>query len=141
MCTYSGESVTKADAKKILSVINERWIIRMEVNANDKQINNMLTFLAKCGVSTQDCALAERYLNHEVGEEALEQFQQINFAAMTIPYSEREAFDSIMKELNRSEKRATCIQFLNVLFAIGHGSCSTLLSRSIIKDADRKSVV
>ena len=135
MCTYSGESVTKADAKKILSVINERWIIRMEVNANDKQINNMLTFLAKCGVSTQDCALAERYLNHEVGEEALEQFQQINFAAMTIPYSEREAFDSIMKELNRSEKRATCIQFLNVLFAIGHGSCSTLLSRSIIKDA------
>ena len=135
MCTYSGESVTKADAKKILSVINERWIIRMEVNANDKQINNMLTFLAKCGVSTQDCALAERYLNHEVGEEALEQFQQINFAAMTIPYSEREAFDSIMKELNRSEKRATCIQFFNVLFAIGHGSCSTLLSRSIIKDA------
>ena len=106
MCTYSGESVTKADEKKILSVINERWIIRMEVNANGKQINNMLTFLAKRGVSTQDCALAERYLNCEVGEEALEQFQQINFAAMTIPYSERETFDSIMEGLNRSEKRA-----------------------------------
>lgn len=106
----------------------------MKVNENDRQVNNMLTFLAKRGVSTQDCALAERYLNHEVGDEILDQFQQINFASMTIPYKEREEFDAFMK-LDRSEIRETCILFLNVLFAIGHGSCSTLLSRMIIKEA------
>ena len=106
----------------------------MQVNANDKQINNMLLFLEKRGVPAQDCTLAEKYLKNEVGDEVLDQFQQINFASMTIPYKEREEFDSIMK-LDRSENRETCILFLNVLFAIGHGSCSTLLSRIIIKDA------
>ena len=29
----------------------------MKVNENDKQIDNMLLFLEKRGVSTQDCAL------------------------------------------------------------------------------------
>jgi len=106
----------------------------MKINENDKQINNMLTFLAKRGVPAQDCALAENYLNHEAGDEVLDQFQQINFASMTISYKEREEFDAFMK-LDRSENRETCILFLNVLFAIGHGSCSTLLSRMIIKEA------
>ncbi len=106
----------------------------MKVNENDKQIDNMLLFLEKRGVSTQDCALAEKYLNREVGDEVLDQFQRIDFASTTIPYDVQKAFDAIIEGLDRSEKRETCVRFLDVLYAIGHGSCSVLLSRIIIKD-------
>ncbi|MDE7203824.1 MAG: DUF4132 domain-containing protein, partial [Lachnospiraceae bacterium] len=99
----------------------------MIVNKGNDQIANMLAFLAKIGVSAQDCALAEQYLNGDVGDEVLDQFQRIDFAAKTVTYKDKEDLDSIMKGLNRADRRAVCIRMFNVLFAIGHGSCDALL--------------
>ncbi len=96
----------------------------MIVNKGNGQIADMLAFLAKIGVSRQDCALAEQYLNGEVGDEVLDQFQRIDFAAKAFPYSITYELDSIMKGVGRADKRAACIRLFNVMFAIGHSSCA-----------------
>lgn len=99
----------------------------MMMGADNKLIADMLAFLGKRGVPAQDCALAERYLNGEVGDEALDQFHRINFASSTVTYEVKNELETIMKGLDRSEKRQACIRLFHVLFAIGHASCTALL--------------
>ncbi|MDE7030121.1 MAG: hypothetical protein K2P63_09110, partial [Lachnospiraceae bacterium] len=99
----------------------------MNTNSENGQTADMLAFLAKRGVREQDCALAEQYLNGEAGDEVLDQFQRIDFASTNVQYDVKRSLDSILKGLQRSQKRAACVRLLNVLFAVGHGSCSALL--------------
>lgn len=101
--------------------------IIMMMGADNKLIADMLAFLGKRGVPAQDCALAERYLNGEVGDEALDQFHRINFASSTVTYEVKNELETIMKGLDRTEKRQTCIRLFHVLFAIGHSTCNALL--------------
>lgn len=98
----------------------------MIVNKGNSQIADMLAFLAKIGVSDQDCALAQQYLNGDVEDEVLDQFQRIDFAANTISYQIRIELTDCMKGLGRADRRAACIRLFNVLFAIGHDSCESL---------------
>ena len=98
----------------------------MIVNKGNSQIVDMLAFLVKIGVSDQDCALAQQYLNGDAGDEVLDQFQRIDFAAGTISYQIRSALEDNVKGLRRAGTRAACIRLFNVLFAIGHDSCEAL---------------
>ena len=98
----------------------------MIVNKGNSQIADMLAFLAKIGVSDQDCALAQQYLNGDVKDEVLNQFERIDFAANTISYQIRIELTDNMKGLGRADRRAACIRLFNVLFAIGHDSCESL---------------
>lgn len=98
----------------------------MMMDTGDKQIADMLAFLAKRGVPAQDCALAEQYLNGEAGDEVLDRFQRFNLASQPVTYAVRNELDVLMKGLDRGEKRQVCIRLFNVLFAIGHDTCSGL---------------
>lgn len=95
----------------------------MIANPN-KQISKMITLLKKLGISEQDCELAEKYLSSEVGDEVLDQFQRMNLLAAS-KQVDTEAW-SITKQVEKEDKRAICVRFFNVVYAIGHGSCRPL---------------
>jgi len=108
----------------------------MMINKENSQIADMIAFLIKIGVSAQDCALAEEYLNGEVGDEVLDQFQRIDFAAKAVSYELQNELYKLMKGCNQSEKRQTCIRLFHVLFAIGHNTCSALLYQHVFHDLE-----
>lgn len=95
----------------------------MVANPN-KQISKMIALLKKMGISKQDCELAEKYLSGEVGDEILDQFQRMNLLAAS-KQMDTEAW-SITKQVEKEDKRAVCVRFFNVAYAIGHGSCRRL---------------
>lgn len=100
----------------------------MIVNKRNTQIADMIAFLAKIGLSAQECALAEKYLSGDVGDEVLDQLQRIDFSAKALSSQIRNDLDDHMKGLAKADRRAVCIRLFDVLFAIGHGSCDELIS-------------
>lgn len=49
----------------------------MTIDEENNQVNEMLVFLKKLGLSKKDCKLAEKYLDGNCGDELLEQFARI----------------------------------------------------------------
>ena len=96
----------------------------MVTNADNSQIGDMIELLEKLDVSAQDCVLAERYLRGDAGDEVLDQFETQDF--LITWEVEREA-ERLMKGLCKRDQRETCIQLVNVLFAIGHDTCAQLV--------------
>lgn len=113
----------------------------MVINAEDKRIIRMLTFLEKLGISGPDCALAEKYLDGGVGDEVLDQFQRIDFMAVQIPDEVLQELDAIEWDIGRGEGYPLWIRLFNVLFAIGHNTSSVLFSHSCVNGERYKAMV
>ncbi len=105
----------------------------MIANPN-KQISKMITILKKLNISEQDCELAEKYLSGEVGDEVLDQFQRMNLLAAS-KQMDTEAW-SITRQVDQEDKRAVCVRFFNVVYAIGHGSCRRLFWYTTFNDVE-----
>lgn len=91
---------------------------------NDKLIRKIVEVLDKLGISQHDCILAEKYLNEEVGDEVLDQFERKDLTEPSFRV-DSEVW-AINKQVDKQEKRAVCVRFFNVIYAIGHGSCCHL---------------
>ena len=84
----------------------------------------MTALLAKLGVSAQDCELAEKYFNEEAGDEVLDQFERKDLLAPSFQL-DTEAW-AVTRQIEKEDKRAVCVRFFNVLYAIGGASCYRL---------------
>ena len=96
----------------------------MTAAPNDKLIRKIVEVLDKLGISQHDCILAEKYLNEEVGDEVLDQFERKDLTEPSFRV-DSEVW-AINKQVDKQEKRAVCVRFFNVIYAIGHGSCCHL---------------
>ena len=113
----------------------------MIIDTNDKQIAEVLAFLGKLGISEQDRALAERYLNGEAEDEVLDQFQRIDFASTAIPYQVKQELNSIEWKMIQNGMGDLWKRLFNVLFAIGHSTSSVLFSHDCVSGERYKSMV
>lgn len=91
---------------------------------NSKQISKMTELLKDLGVSPHDCELAQHYLCGDVGDEVLDQFGHKDFSGTSYQIESKAC--AITKQINKADKRAVCVRFFNVLYAIGGGSCHGL---------------
>ncbi len=101
----------------------------MMINADNRQtaaVTAMLAYLEKRGVPEADRVLAEQYINGIAGDEVLDQFHRIDFYAATITYEVMNDMHTIMVWQDKEETKALCTRFLNVLYAIGHHTCTCL---------------
>ena len=98
----------------------------MKSNKNSSPIEELFAMLPELKISEQECELAKQYLNGEVGDEVLDQFQRINYKSVADIRDVRYELDRVFKRLDRKENRAVCIRLFNLLFAIGHASCVEL---------------
>ncbi|MDE7274122.1 MAG: DUF4132 domain-containing protein [Lachnospiraceae bacterium] len=113
----------------------------MMMNADDKQIAEALALLEKLGISEQDCALAERYLYGQVGDEVLDQFQRIDFAAAMISYQVKHELNAIEWKMSQNGLHTLWKRLFNILFAVGHSTSSVLFSHSCVNGERYKSMV
>jgi len=114
----------------------------MIVGTDDKQIAEVLAFLEKLGISKRDCALAEAYLNSEVGDEVLDQFQRIDFGSAVIPYQLTQELNAIEWKMIQNEMGgALWRRVVDVLFAIGHHTSSVLFSHTCVNGERYKAIV
>ena len=98
----------------------------MKSNKSSSPIAELFVILPELKISEQECELAKQYLNGVVGDEALDQFQRINYKSIAVSSDVRYELDRIIKRLDRKESRVVCIRLFNLLFAIGHASCVEL---------------
>lgn len=91
---------------------------------NSKQISKMTDLLKDLGISPHDCELAQRYLCGDAGDEVLDQFGHKDFSG--VPYQTASKACAVTKQILKADKRAVCVRFFNVLYAIGGGSCHGL---------------
>ena len=98
----------------------------MKSNKNSSSIAEVFAILPELKISEQECELAKQYLNGVVGDEALDQFQRINYKSIAVSSEVCYELDRIIGRLDRKESRVVCIRLFNLLFAIGHASCVEL---------------
>lgn len=113
----------------------------MMINTDNKQIIEIVAFLEKLGISSQDCALAERYLKDEAGDEVLDQFQRIDFAAAAVSFQIKEELNSIEWRLIQNGMRDIWVRLFNVLFAIGHHTSSALFQSRGVDGENYKAAI
>ncbi len=92
-------------------------------------IDEILLFLEKLGFSGQNCVLAEKYLNGNLGNEVLDQFERIAFS--NISYDMIKQAKTFMKGLNRENKAEIAIRLFRVLYAVGHHTCAIVLKNCV----------
>ena len=56
----------------------------MKSNKNSSSIAEEFAILPELKISEQECELAKQYLNGVVGDEALDQFQRINYKSIAV---------------------------------------------------------
>lgn len=81
----------------------------MTAAPNDKLIRIIVEVLDKLGISQHDCILAEKYLNEEVGDEVLDQFERKDLTEPSFRV-DSEVW-AINKQVDKQEKRAVCVRF------------------------------
>lgn len=99
----------------------------MTVNTNYHLISKMVALLTKLGISAQDCELAEKYLNEQADDEILDQFERKDL--MTISrqlVDEAKDITDQIRKVKGKEKKEVYVRFFNVVYAIGHDTCSSL---------------
>lgn len=106
----------------------------MPAKSNTKLIMKIIEVLDKLGISQHDCILAEKYLSAEVGDEILDEFERMGFVEPVFQVN-YELYE-INKQVEKIRKRAVCVRFFNIIYAIGHGSCYHLDSYGLYDDVE-----
>ena len=109
----------------------------MTTRQTSSQISSMITLLRKLDISEQDCIRAEQYLNGDVGDEVLDQFEQKDLSGISRQLSDEanKITDQITK-VKGKEKKDVCVRFFNVVYAIGHASCRSLFWHNAMDSAE-----
>ena len=82
----------------------------MTTRQTSSQISSMITLLRKLDISEQDCIRAEQYLNGDVGDEVLDQFEQKDLSGISRQLSDEanKITDQITKVKGKEKRTCAC---------------------------------